>query len=246
MDYPMWILLLLGLSCACYVDAFYGVRIPVVRSSSADSAVPNSDCIFVYSCWPSLSFDSTLPLPSPELRVNGSKAIFVGRAAGRCERRLHDLKCRIWDAVVQENQCRASAWPDLEESEASAVFLPSPSLEKCIVSHCQGHELVLQYFNTSTSSRESLQTLQAQWIRFLETTTDDIDPGCNLPLTTTDGMPDPASSQWITVANAALAGPFGGPADVVAPERTCSGKLQAMLLDVKLRSTADNMIALYR
>ena len=96
------------------VLCFYGIAVPVSPSSGPDP-IPNADCLFVYSCvshavpLSSLNATGLLVVLDPDI---SAEAVFVGRAALRCQRRLQELKCKISDAVIQENECRASGWPD--------------------------------------------------------------------------------------------------------------------------------------
>lgn len=101
------------------VSGFYGVTVPIARNNGP-YAVPNVDCIFVYSCAPltvvpAASDDPRTTLLNesfPAFASSGMRPVYVGRAAGRCQRRLTEFKCKIQEAVMKENECRAAAWPD--------------------------------------------------------------------------------------------------------------------------------------
>jgi hypothetical protein len=116
-------LLLLCCSALCRpVLAFYDVAVPVALTTGS-APVPNENCIFVYSCAPLVSSsilppNSTYPfaeLPAdlvPSALSATVRPVYVGRAAGRCQRRLQEFKCKMVEAVEKENECRAAEWPD--------------------------------------------------------------------------------------------------------------------------------------
>jgi hypothetical protein len=101
----VWLTLLV---CSCFlstrVAGFYGVAVPVARKGGL-SPVPDMDCIFVYSCAP-LTSSSILPpissdpfdklpidlVPSTSNLSSFLRPVYVGRAAGRCQRRTIQMQ----------------------------------------------------------------------------------------------------------------------------------------------------------
>lgn len=150
------LLLLLCCSLLCHPAlAFYGLAVPVA-SSTGTAAVPNVDCIFVYSCAPLVS-SSILPpnttyafaeLPAelvPSALSATVRPVYVGRAAGRCQRRLQQFKCKMVEAVEKENECRAAEWPDEDVTPRQysiTSVLHSSRLTDC----CEAHLLLLGGF----------------------------------------------------------------------------------------------------
>lgn len=52
------------------------------------------------------------PLPDSDAIDNTALTVYIGRAAGRCQRKLESLKCALVKQIIEENQCRADSWPD--------------------------------------------------------------------------------------------------------------------------------------
>jgi hypothetical protein len=105
------LLALVGLLSVPLGRAQYHVAVPDALSAASPTglaSVPNTDCIYAYGCAPLASTTSTV-------WVVGTTPVYIGRAAGRCQRKLHAHKCVMVPLILRENECRSSAWPDGQE-----------------------------------------------------------------------------------------------------------------------------------
>ena len=116
-------LVLLGLCAVPTVSAFYGVAVPAALTFGS-TPVPNEDCIFLLKCAP-LGTDELEAILSSTIDVDAARPLYVGRAAGRCQRRLDEIKCALKALVVQENECRAATWPDVESAPGQRTYIAS-------------------------------------------------------------------------------------------------------------------------
>lgn len=199
------------------VAAYYGVA---VLYAQPGGPVPNADCIYVYKCAPlPRDFNVTVSQLPSDVDYDAAIPVYVGRAAGRCQRRIQAHKCAIQDAVVQENQCRAATWPD-EDTVAAPADLSS--VEACIVKQCQGKQIVLQYYTPQVSSSAQLRQLQQYWITH-NTSDSSLVPKavCNQYADTPSAVPS-ATPVWVEVPLVIWSGPFGTEDQSEPPNRTCS------------------------
>lgn len=215
-------------------------------------SIPNEDCIFVHLCQalspasppvnPATFVDEgadefPLPVESPPTSSEpGLRSVFVGRAAGRCQRRMMEMKCRLVEAAIRENQCRAPEWPD--EDEFQPLVQHPFSAESCVIAQCQGQQIQTQYYLTNVAGAGALRQLHLYWIQKLGTVYEPLSAvsGCNT-INEVSGITSVPTPTWTAVNHSVSVGPFGSPDDHgIPPLRTCSGQTNRQHQSAHVRS----------
>jgi hypothetical protein len=209
------LLLVLVVSSLCPVHAFYSVVVP--RASARGSAqVPDSPCVYLYSCVAAGTNSSSIPLPGEAHPHVPYSPVYVGTSRS-CRQRINQHKCAQVDAVYRANDlpCVLPL-----SSDSAGIDAHAPSVDDCIVRQCQGDLLILQYYLVSGDVPAAYH--QAAWLASLSNSTllNNFSVACNTkaPVDLAITLPvDSLAASWITVPTVVSLGPFGASADTQAP-----------------------------
>src|SRR5687767_12440550 len=104
----VWMLVLaltVALSSLPHASA-YAVWIPVAMTSGT-VPVQNVDCILAVRCASlpaGIDHEADDPMAIADLDIDHAPTVYVGRAAGRCQRKLNEIKCAISSLLSSQSE----------------------------------------------------------------------------------------------------------------------------------------------